>query len=421
LAAAREAGAARDRTQVAVMGESGGGSRTPRVFGLTIDPDELLARDTYRFGPDLDAEQRLLALARALASSPAWADVEDGIMVVRTQPPMGIALIGWFDPAEAARAEWLPGQLATGLPRLRYVPWAQVEEDCAVLGERLTDRFGSDQLREMTYEAVPRGGFIVLGVLSYVLGLKHDRLTGPPRDGAPVVVVDDVSLTGRRFGEVLGRHAGDVIFAHLYSHPDLRAAIREREASVMDVIAARDLDDFAPEIMGDGYEGWRERWMRRADGACYWTGRPEHVCFPWAEPDFTVWNPVAGREERGWYVVPPSAVLKNRSAGVDGEARVQVQPPSSGPIRVADRTFHGEVDGDVVAANLDTEGVVRLTDVAADIWRVLARSGSLDDAVRALGERFDADPGVLRADAEAVVEDLMQRGLLVAASAESAG
>lgn len=393
------------------------------MFGLTIDPDEVLARDTYRFGPELSAEQRLVALARALASSPAWADVEDGIVVVRTQPPMGIALIGRFDPAEAARVEWLPGQLGTELPRLRYVPWAQVEQDCAVLGERLTDRFGSAEVREMTYQAVPRGGLIVLGVLSYVLGLKHDRLTGPPRGGGgPVVVVDDVALTGRRFGEVLGRHAGDVIFAHLYSHPDLRAAIREREAHVVDVIAARDLNDFAPQIMGDGYEAWRERWMLRADGACYWTGRPEHLCFPWAEPDFTVWNPVAGREERGWYVVPPSAVLKNRSTAVDEDARVQVQPRSSGPIRVAERTFHGEVGGDVVAANLDTQGVVRLTDVAADIWRVLARSGSLDAAVRALGERFDADAGVLRADAEAVVEDLIGRGLLVfAAPAESAG
>jgi hypothetical protein len=403
------------------MGNAGGGPRTPRVFGLTVDPDEMLPPDTYRFGPELDAGQRLLALARALASSPAWADVEDGIMVVRTQPPMGIALIGRFDPAEAARVEWLPGQLATELPRLRYVSWARVEEDCAVLGERLTERFGSAEVREMTYEAVPRGGFIVLGLLSYVLGLKHDRLTDPPRDGGPVVVVDDVALTGLRFGEVLGRHAGDVIFAPLYSHPDLRAAIREREAGVVDVVSARDLTDFAPQIMGDEYEAWRERWIRRADGRCYWIGRPEHLCFPWAEPDFTVWNPVAGREERGWSVVPPAAVLKSRSMGVEGgDARVQVQPRSSGPIRVADRTFYGEVDGDVVAANLDTEGVVRLADVAADVWRVVARGGSLDAAVRALGERFGADPGVLRADAKAVVEDLMRRGLLVEAPAERA-
>jgi hypothetical protein len=62
-----------------------------------------------------------------------------------------------------------------------------------------------------------------------------------------------------------------------------------------------------------------------------------------------------------------------------------------------------------------------LADVAADIWRVVARSGSLDDAVRALGERFDADSGVLRTDAEAVVEDLMRRGLLVEAPAKSTG
>ena len=401
------------------MAEDGGGHRVPRVFGLTIEPDELLPADTYRFGPELDAEQRVLALAQGLASSPAWADVEDGIVVARTQAPMGIALIGRFHPAEAARAEWLPGQLATELPRFRYVPWARVEEDCAVLAERLIDRFGATEVRGMTYHAVPRGGFIVLGVLSYLLGLEHDRLGRPPGDGAPVVVVDDIALTGLRSGEVLARHPGNpVIFAHLYSHPDLRAAIREREAGVRDVIAARDLTDFAPRIMGDGYEAWRARWMRRADGACYWIGRPEHLCFPWAEPDFTVWNPVAGKEERGWSVVPPSAVLKGRSAAAAG---VQLQPESSGPIRVADRTFHGEVDGDVVVANLDSGTVVKLSGAAGDIWRVVSGSGSLEDAVADLVQRFDADPGTLRADAEAVVEDFLSRGLLMRGPEEGTG
>jgi hypothetical protein len=402
------------------MGDAGGGARTPQEFGLTIDPDELLPRDTYRFGRELDPEQRLLALAEGLASSPAWADVEDGIVVARTQPPMGIAFIGRFNPAEAARVEWLPGQLATELPRFRYVSWAQVEEQCAVLGERLVERFGSAAVREMTYEGVPRGGFIVLGILSYVLGLKRDQLTGPRADDAPVVVVDDVALTGLRFGEVLSRHAGEVVFAHLYSHPSLRAAIREREARVVEVISAHDLTDFAPRIMGDGYEAWRERWMRRSDGACYWVGRPEHLCFPWAEPDLTVWNPVAGREELGWRVVPPSYVLKSRYPGAEGNAKVQVQPETSGPIRVADRSFHGEMDGEVVAANLDTEVVVRLTDVAADVWRVVASDGSVEEAARVVGDRFDVEPGVVRADAEAIVEDLMRRGLLVEIPAERA-
>ena len=405
---------------MAVMGEANGGSRTPRVFGLTIDPEELLPRDTYRFGPELDAEQRILALARGLASSPAWADVEDGIIVVRTQPPMGIALIGRFDPVEAARVEWLPGQLAIELPRFRYLPWARVEEDCVLLAERLTETFGSAEAREMAYEAIPRGGVIVLGMLSYVLGLSHDRLTGPHDEDAPVVIVDDVALTGLRFGEVLDRQAGDVIFAHLYSHAELRTAIREREDDVVEVVSARDLTDFAPQALGPGYEAWRERWTRRADGACYWIGRPEHLCFPWTEPDFTVWNPVAGREERGWRVVPPAAVLSGRLAAAEGDARVQIQPRSSGPIRVADRTFHGELDGEVVVADLDTGSVVRLTDVAADIWRVVAQSGSLDDIVRDLVERYDADPVVVHADAQSVVQDLMRRGLLVGASTKGA-
>jgi hypothetical protein len=181
----------------------------------------------------------------------------------------------------------------------------------------------------------------------------------------------------------------------------------------VDVISAQDLSDSAPDLLGDEYPAWRERWTERAAGSCYWIGRPEHLCFPWAEPDFTLWNPVTGGEELGWRVVPPSAALKNRYSGPGAGDRVQVQPPSSGPIRVADRTFHGEIDGEVVAANLDTAQVVTLPSLAGEIWRAVSGSGGADQAVAALTARYDADPDIVRGDVDATVRELVRRGLLV--------
>ena len=385
----------------------------PRVFGLAVDPDELLPPDRFRFGDAGDPAARLLDLAHGLASSPLWAGMH-AIRVVRTQPPAGLALIGRFTQAEVVRVEALPGQLALEMPRFRYVSYQQVEEDCARLGERLVERFGADEVRGFRYTGIPRGGLIVLGMLSYVLDLRRDRLDGSGADGErPVVLVDDCALTGYRFGELLRqRREPRVVFAHLYSHPELRSAIRTREPRVVDVLAAADLDDFAERQLKQEHVAWQKRWMERSGGRCYWIGRPEHLCFPWAEPDLTLWNPIAGREEPGWRVAPPRAALKNRFSGDADPRRVQVQPHSTGPVRVADRTFHGEIDGVAVAASLETGQVVTMDGVAAEIWSVLAGAGGVEDAVRELAERYDADPGTLRADAEQLVRSLTARGLL---------
>lgn len=386
-----------------------------RVLGLSIDPDDLLSYDRYPFGPEGDGPGRLVELARALASSPAWSEMPDAILVVRTQPPAGLALIGRFSPGQVARIEVLPGQLRSQLSHLRYVSYQQAEEDCELLGERLVSHFGTSEVRDFTYVAIPRGGLIVLGMLSYVLGLRRATVAGAPAPGAsgtPVVVVDDSALTGLRFGEFL-RGQGDtqVIFAHLYSHPDLRSAILAREPRMTHVLAARDLTDVAPDLMGDDYPEWKSRWTQRANGACYWVGRPEHVCYPWAEPDFTLWNPVSMREEAGWRVVPPAATLKNRFVD-GGPERLQLQPPSSGAIRVADRTYHGTLDGDAVVANLETGEVVRLRGVAAEIWRQLVAAGDPEDAVEVISRLYDADLETIRADVEQTVHRLVTRGLL---------
>ena len=392
--------------------------RRPKVFGLRIDPDRLLPAERYPFGTG--GGERLVELARALASSPVWEKDDDAVLVVRTEPPAGLAVIGYLSEETEARLETLPAQLETLLPRFRYVSYARAEEDCELLAERLVERFGVRDLRRMSYAPIPRGGLIVLGILSYVLGLERSRLAEGSGDGGPLVVVDDCSITGLRFGEFLRTHPDrDVVFAHLYSHPDLRASIRSREPRVVAAASARDLYDFAPEQMGAAYAGWQDRWSDRTEGRCYWLGRPEHLCFPWTEPDFTVWNPRAETEEPGWRVAPPAACLRNRIQAGEGRIEVQVQPASAGSVRLSEGTFHGALNGDEFLANLESGAVVRLGGTAGDVWRTIVRHGGPDGAAEELARSYEAEASELRNDASKLLDDLRARGFLLTGGAHA--
>ena len=240
---------------------------SPQVFGLRVDVEELLPPERFGFGWDLTPGERILALARGLASSPEWQEMEDAVLVVRVQPPYGLAVIGRFTPDQIPRVRRLPAALTSLLPRFRPVTYREVEEDCVLLGERLVETFGRQELHGLAYTGIPRGGLIVLGMLSYVLGLSRERLSQGAAHPGPLVVVDDCALTGRRFGEVLREHPGrEVAFAHLYSHPDLRDAIRRRESRVIATPWARDLHGHASDILGPDHEAWVRRWIRNGYG-----------------------------------------------------------------------------------------------------------------------------------------------------------
>ena len=181
----------------------------------------------------------------------------------------------------------------------------------------------------------------------------------------------------------------------------------------MSVVAAGDLFDFAPELRGEDLEGWRERWSSRTGTAAYWVGRPEHLGFPWSEPDITFWNARTEREVAGWRIVPPEACLKARFNSSGGASRLQVQPPSRGSIRPGPQTFHGELKGRVLVANLMTREVIAMGGVAADIWRALVRHGEMDAAVDDLAQEYDVSRRELRDDVRSLVEDLAERGFLL--------
>jgi hypothetical protein len=399
-------------------------ARRPQAFGLLIDPDQLLPTEHYPFGldpePELagvpEAARRVVALARALASSPAWAEMEEAILVVRTEPPQGIAFLGHFSDDEAARVKWVPAQLRGQLPHFLHVSWTQAEAYVEMLAASLVDRFGHREVREMQFVGIPRGGLIVLGMLAYALDLDRDRLALREGNTSPVVVVDDCAISGLRFGEFLRAlpPVDTVVFAHLYSHPALREAIEAREPRVRAALAAADLRDLAPEIHGEDLQAWRSRWSARSGEHVYWVGQPEHVAYPWSEPDLGFWDTSAGVVRTGWRLVPPEACLKNRyRAGAD-VPRLQIQVPAGGAMDLAPGTFHGELDGRVLVAELASGQVVSLDGVAADFWHEFVRAGEPEAALARLEARYEATRAQLRSDTEAFLRELLARGLVTA-------
>jgi hypothetical protein len=386
--------------------------RQPRAVLLNL-PEAILEQAPIYSGYANSAE-RYVALARALSASPWWAAMQDAVMVVRPEPPARLAVLGRFSEDEAVRLEALGGQVDGAIRRLRYIGHAEAEQTAAELAERLVERVGWPAVDAAQFVALPRGGHFVLGMLSYLLDLRPDQLDPSRPETAPLIVVDDCALTGLRFGRFLKDHADrEVIFGHLFSHPDLRAAIECREPAVSACVSGRDLDDLAPAEWGDEYGVWLERWRARSDPDVYWVGLPGHVCFAWNEPDVTIWNPVTEREEAAWRVVPPEWCLKNRRLG-PGPSRLQIQPvgDSRSRIRPGPDVVYGTIGDDLVAANCATGKAFGFSRMAREIWESLLRHGDPVGVVEEIATRYEVEASVLESDVAAFAEDAMGKGLL---------
>lgn len=314
------------------------------------------------------------------------------------------------EQAHRARVDWLAHMLRNRRGDLRYVDYHQAERDTEVLAARLMKSYCREELESFSFTAIPRGGLIVLGMLSYLLDLDHSRLNPGPGLSGPLVVVDDCALTGARFVRFLeGIKSPRVIFAHLYSHPKLREAIEEKESRVERCVAAHDLIDRAPRFYSkpDRYQEWRQWLQDRLGPEYYWVGMPEPVCFAWSEPDHPFWNPISERMEADWHFLPPHRCLKHRARLVPPLARERTrrwQAPGN--------VMNGIVDDIVWFCKAETGEVFSLQDVAADMWRALAGYGDLDTAVDYLVSRYDVDRNMLERHTESFLHSLIEAGLI---------
>jgi hypothetical protein len=339
------------------------------------------------------------ALAHAVAASPEWPT--GSLLVLRFGAHPLLAAAGYFDNRDLM---WLQGQIHTlqsACQHLRYVSYRRAEEDCAQLAIELWAALGPARLSAARFTAIPRGGLVVLGLLAVLLGLDRDQIGPPFPPDRPLVVVDDCAVSGARsFHFLRETDHPEIIFAHLYSHPELRTAITSRETRVAACFSARDLDGQPSETTAHILD---ER---------YWSGEVEALCFPWNEPDRTFWNPVAKRWDLAWRIVPPELCLKNRPAPGKQPIPIQVQPEGVGPLLPSERALFAEIDGGITLFDLVTGQGFSLEGIGSDLWRAIVRLGDLEAAVAELSREYDAPEETVRADAHRFTDDLLARGLL---------
>jgi hypothetical protein len=354
----------------------------------------------------------LLTLARALAGSRVWDRGPPSTLVARPEPTPVLAAIGPFGPEDEARLSALHHHLRSVVPRTVYLDHRAAEAACERLAERIASRLAPSDLARARFVGIPRGGLIVLGLVAYALGLPRERL-GAGAEDRLLVVVDDVVVSGLRLLQFLGgRPEREVVVATLYSHPDLRAALRAHTPQVREIVSAFDLADHAPRELGEGYGAWHAAWRGRSDPRALWIGRPDHVCFAWGEPETSFWNPVTEREELGWQVLPPELCLKHRHAAGTGTLTAQLQRAGEGAYRPSAGVVVGELGADVVIGHLESQGAYALDPVGSDMWRALLTSSDDDAAVATLAGAYDADPATLRSDLRAFVVALRGAGIL---------
>ncbi len=349
----------------------------------------------------------LMALARAIASSPVWQSSPGTVLVVRPSPTPLLVAIGRFD---RVRERWLETQaqvLSADCGRLRLVNYRQVEKDCIRLASLLRDRLGHDEVRRARFVAIPRGGFVVLGLLATALGLDRAQLEPPHPPDLPLVAVDDCALSGTRIRSILRRYEDhrQVTLAHLYSPPELRTAIESEENRVLAAIAARDLDSVA---LQDPDTDHNARFLAHMKDA-YSVARTEPLGFPWGEPDRMIWDPVEDRPTQAWSLVPPKRCFKNRTRP---SIPVQVMPPVKGPLRPGHDVVFGELEDHVVLLQLSRLETVTLNGVASDIWRNLVRHGDLATVIDELLRTYAVSDHKLQREATDFTDQLLDRGFL---------
>lgn len=377
-------------------------------FPISPSPE---SRALYAAALGLPVPQALPALARALTVAAAGLGDPGAVLLIREQPP-ALALLGSFDEAASTGIRLQIRALEQSCAHLRYVGDGEVTHACERLASSLEATLGRRSLAEAQFTAIPRGGFMILGLLAPLLGLTPEQLSPSQDPDRLLVVVDDCAISGARVRQFLDRcDRRGVVFAPLYSPASLRGAIQIREPRITACLSACDLLELPETPLPDQAE---RRRLRIERGDCYWLGATESLCFPWNEPDRTLWNPRTERPERAWRIVPPELCLKNRPAAGTSPLPLQVQPaPGAGPLRPADSVLHAEIDGEVALCDERTGQVFRLEGAGADLWRSLARTGDLETTLDALRSTYDAPPETLEADARRLVEDLLTRGLLV--------
>jgi hypothetical protein len=81
-------------------------------------------------------------------------------------------------------------------------------------------------------------------------------------------------------------------------------------------------------------------------------------------------------------------------------------------VRLPDDVLISHLQEESVILNLDSERYFGLDDVGTRFLSVLTTSDSIDDAYQSLAEEYDVDREELRQDLEALIQNLLQQGII---------
>lgn len=289
-------------------------------------------------------------------------------------------------------------------PTLRRIGYDEVQALAESAAVRLIDALGRDAIRDATLVPIPRAGFVVAGLLSYLLDLRPEQVgpsMSPSGDGL-VVLVDDCALSGLRTRQALDalteRSAAVV---HLLSPAPLRKALRNGDPRVRAVVAGDDLA--VTEMSAES----QETWSRELGPSRVWIGKAEAVSFPWGEPEGWLWDAGENRLLPRPHSTPPHRSLKSRAALV---GMLRHQPASDWTL--PDDLRWQEQDG---AFWLARPGglVASLEGTAADAWRHLAGWGRLDAAAQELSQLWGIGLERTEQDLRHFAEGLRSQGFLL--------
>ena len=82
-------------------------------------------------------------------------------------------------------------------------------------------------------------------------------------------------------------------------------------------------------------------------------------------------------------------------------------------VTVPDDVLISRLQEESVILNLDSERYYGLDDVGTRFLSILTNADSIQSAYEQLRDEYDVDPAVLRADLLALVENLLDQGLLI--------
>ncbi len=82
-------------------------------------------------------------------------------------------------------------------------------------------------------------------------------------------------------------------------------------------------------------------------------------------------------------------------------------------VTVPDDVLISQLQEESVILNLDSERYYGLDDVGTRFLSVLTTSDSIETAYEQLRDEYDVDPQVLRSDLLALIENLINQGLLI--------